>query len=559
MKIIQKFIVICGIFFTTNCLGQELIIPGYGSTYPDVQLGDQFTTTITNTSSEPLCLFAKLDGYGTDAEYVFWSDSSALAWLYSQINQSHSWEQQQMESILAVERILKSPLFMNRHLIFYEGESVSQTTKKYSLVGIGHSIYNQQCGDYARILAEWIAKTNLFTWNELRANNVGVSVNGIYTGLHVVAEVSINNRFVKVDADPGMPRAQDFNPTSSNGFASTDDIVQDVLLVGDTIYQWINEQGDSVQLTHQSISRYRSVFGEYYWFNWFQQGAATYELSPVITLPPGASMSTQYIEDYLLLDLSGYSDSILNAFSEIYDSGDTNAIVDAMVTVTGVSHDAVLASVQENKIALMPIPYWPGYDAERILPYITIHIPPSSDTTFLGSNLSAPFLVRKVKVLNGYVQLGDTLISDEATFILWDSVLVAGRTAPIVNDKSVNYLSEGFITPGADVTFTLYFNPRYYNFWDGFACDVLCGDIPVVTQEFLTGPNHVITGITEKSDQSILYPNPVQAGSPMSTLSHVCIIDIYGRMYPVSDFTPHVPGMYSVYIDGGWQKLVVIP
>ncbi len=554
-KIILTFL--CGALGAMTGFSQQLIIPGYASAYSDVQIGDGFITTITNTASGPLCLFARLDGFGSDAEQLFWSDSAALVWLYGQINQSHPWEQQQLESILAMERVLKSPLFMNRHLIWNEWGSVSQTAKKYSWVGIGHSIYNQQCGDYARILTEQVAKTNLFSWQDLRGNNVGVSVNGIYTGLHVVAEASINNRFVKIDADPGMPRAQDFNPASQNGFASTEDIVNDTLLVGDTSYVWLNEQGDSIQLTHQSITRYRSVFGEHHPFSWFQAGAATYELSPIITLPPGASMSTWYIEDYVLLDLTGYSDSVLAVFEALYDSGDIDTIVNAIMMVTGLSETVVHDAVVQNRLGLMPIPYWPGYDSERILPYITIHVPVSSDTTFLGTDLSAPFLVRKIKVMNGQVQLGDTLISDEATFVLFDTILVAGREAPIVGDKEVQYLSEGYITPGADVMLTLYYNPRYYNFWDGFSFDILCGESPSVSQEFLTGPNHVITGIRESSDGILLYPNPVSAGSPMSILSGTNICDIYGRPVLVSGFAPGVPGIYFVLFDGRWQKLSV--
>lgn len=552
--------------------GQQLILSGYAHEYPsDHQLGDQFTTVITNSSDEQLCLFARLDGLGDDAQYIFWSDSARDAWIMSQVDEFAPIEQQVMQAVSAIEQVLKSPFFKNRHLIFSAYSSVSQSSKKYSWVGVGHSIYNYQCGDYSYLLIRALESLGLSTWDNLRLNSLGVMISGEYVGRHAVAEVFSGGGWIKVDPDPGTPRTQETNPANLNGFASVADIIENPGIVEDVLYQWISESGDSIVLTNQTLAEYRQTFEESHPYELSNEDMETYPVSSTIKIPPGATMSTYYQEASLLIDMSGYSvsyiDSITAEYLTLYQLGDIDGIVSILVAHTGLPEGVVHDAVMEGRVVPTPIPYWPGYDKRAFVPYVTLHVPPSPDTVFLGTDLSAPFLVRKVDLPQGGAMYLDDefIVNNTREYFLFDTVYTADRTAPVVSDNDVHYLTEGYILPHTEAIFTCYYNPRYYDFWNGITFDVLCGEMPEVSQDFTYGPYHMTTNMNEviQGEFQVLYPNPVSAGAEMGQLKDSIMTDMQGNRILVSNHAPLVPGMYLVHRDSEKgvtvSKLLVVP
>ncbi len=562
------FLTACMLCTITGFGQQQLVIPGYANNgYTGYQIGDAFTTTITNNGNEQLCLFARLDGLGDDAQHIFWSDSARDAWMLSQIDTLAPVNIQRIQAIHAIEKVLKSPFFENRHLVWSGWGSIEQAAKKYSWVGFGHSIYNYQCGDYAYLLLRTLESLGLSTWNELRLNNIGIIQDGEYVGLHTVGEVFSEGAWMKVDPDPGTPRTQEINPASLNGFASVVDIVLDTNLVEETVYKWISESGDSVRLTNQTVHQYRQTFAESHPYEFFDEDLEAYQVSPIIKIPPGVSMRTHKEEECLLIDLSAYStsqaDSMIDRYISLYQGGNIDSIVSLLISVTGLPETVVHPAVVEERIALTPIPYWPGYDRGSTLPYTTFHIPPSPDTIFIGRDISAPFLVRKVDLpQGGAIYLGNEFIVNGAEYVLFDTSNIAGRTAPVVQDTDVHYFDRGFIPPHTEAIITCYYNPKTYDFWKGITFDVLCGDVPTVSEEFTFGPYHIATNMKVVGTMDrLLYPNPISCGVEMSGLQDSIITDLQGNVLPVSGYTPIVPGVYLVCQKqtGQVQKLIVVP
>ncbi|MBP9821691.1 MAG: hypothetical protein KBC98_02295 [Candidatus Pacebacteria bacterium] len=539
---------------------QQLSIPGYAANgYSGYQMGDAFTTTITNNGNEQLCLFARLDGLGDDAQYIFWSDSVRDAWMLSQIDTLAPVNIQRIQAIHAIEKVLKSPFFENRHLVWSGWGSSEQAAKKCSWVGFGHSVYNYQCGDYAYLLLRTLESLGLSTWDELRLNNIGIIQGGEYVGLHTVGEVFSEGAWMKVDPDPGTPRTQEINPASLNGFASVADIVLDTNLVEETVYKWISESGDSVRLTNQTVHQYRQIFAESHPYEFFNEDLETYQVSSIIKIPPGVSMRTHKKEECVLVDVSGYStdqvDSLIDEYIAMYQAGNIEDVISLLVSRTGLSETVVHAAVVDERVALSPVPYWPGYDRGSELPYVTFHIPSSPDTIFIGRDISAPFLVRRVDLpQGGAMYLDDEFIVSEREYFLFDTSNAAGGVAPVVEDDDVHYFDRGFIVPNTQAVITCCMNPKYYDFWNGITFDILCGDIPIVSEEFTFGPYHVITDvISQGGGNGILYPNPAHCGDSMDVLQDARVFDMTGRELSVSGHAPSVPGAYLVFIKGNHE------
>lgn len=518
--------------------GQQLVIPGYTNNgYTGHQLGDEFTTTIVNTGNQQVCLFVRLDGFGPGTEYIFWSDSARDSWIMSQIDEFAPIEQQVIQAIHAIEKIMKSDHSQNRHHVFDGWGSILQSAKKYSWVGFGHSHYNYQCGDFSYMLLRILESLGLSTWDELRLHNIGVVIDGEYKGLHTVGEVFSEGAWIKVDPDPGTPRTQELNPASPNGFASVQDILNDTSLVGDAPYHWISEFGDSVRLTNQTVSQYRQMFEETHPYDFFDEDLETYQLSPVIKIPSGVSMTTHKKEECILVDMSAYStiqiDSIVGQYIAMYQSGDIEGIVSLVVSNTGLPETVVQEAVLDERVALAPVPYWPGYDRGSTLPYITFHVPSSPDTIFIGRDISAPLLVRKVDLpQGGAIYLDDEFIVNEREYFLFDTSNATGGMAPIVEDNDVHYFDRGFILPNTEALITCYVNPKTYNFWGGITFDVLCGELPVVEQEFSHGPYYLVTEVSNDEWSGFdIFPNPTTGTVTVKTQDggYLSITDISGE------------------------------
>lgn len=524
-------------------------IPGSPVSFPEK--GDTFRIFLRNQHSYPITVFGLWDRVG--AETALRNKESYKQWLLAHMSGSNVIEKQ-ISLCNAVACINKSPLFENRAIPITPWGNPRQVAKKNSVAG-KHSWYDFKCGDVAEMSAHDLYLTGEFP-------NWTTSFRGLNVyDVHSILEVSLGDRWVKVDYDEGMPGFMEANPNSINGFASGQDLFQNPNLIVDSArYIWSNI--DDPQSSYRdlcfwnSMERYREeVFSSANTVSYFSYTEIeTEDISGNWILPPGAELSVTYVMDRYLIDTTGYS----NIISYFIETNQMDSLIFIAMEILDVSEAEATNIIESGRIIVFDgIHFLDPYKVTNSLPYISLSIPAQPNPVVLGEDLSLPFVVHRA---SGNIRLGDTILFNPAVFDVVDTVMI-DNTGPIMTDNQFHFLSEGLIPAGTPADFTLYFNPEYYSFWDGISFEVSGSDTLDWEIEYIP-VNGVVTGLSEQKTLKSLYPNPVHIGGNVDGIVGAMVFDVLGNKVDISRYAPTVPGVYIVYRkwNNGFviERLVVI-
>lgn len=383
------------------------------------------------------------------------TDSQFMAdYILSWVTNPMDTEQSKLQVANAAAHFLKSPKhYLNKALIFGgQWQDSLLFAKEHSLIGRIFSTGVTNCGnnsEHGRIIC---LKSGYFKPDDFR--HIAVTS-------HAFIETKFSGYFALTDYDQGTCGFMFHNPASPNGLASFMDVHNDTLLIN----QKYLEDGIDYH-PDMSLSYYREVMAD----NSFNIGQFPWsghiEIDSKFILSAHSKM-TLTIDDYVFfLDSNLLGNKVIfqkminavDSFELAISIGDTCWwCVDSFEAGTNqlFDGDTFLAEKILDKGALF---FYSGlqdqgkkwsdvfrYEGKREwVPTIVLETS-SLDTLILGENLKMPLFLLES---DGNILAGDTLITQPAVFPLWS----AGNTSNILTYKEVNYLEQGWISPGDHLT-----------------------------------------------------------------------------------------------------------
>ena len=513
--------------------------------------GDTFKLQILNPHDYSIKVFPMWNRIGS--ETALRNNESLKNWYLSHLEGTDSL-QERLSLIRATADMHKTSLFKNAAVPWSAWGSPAQCSKKFSPIGMKHSLHDRKCGDAAEGTLHDLILTEFFRWNHFKSFGAE-NVHSILGFSNNPAPASL---FMKIDNDEGMPGFVELNPFNPNGYASVQEIIENPLLITDQYY-W-TDPNSGVQRkfsTFRNLEQYRNIFNENIpWTSGEYTETTIDEMSGEWILPPGTVVSWEYSVDEKLLDSTGFSNE-LPQWSEWATTGHQDSVVISLMNYTGMTESEATQVLLNEGVTFYDGEHFQPYEertgGEKHLPFLSIFIPAQPTSVIFGEDLSFPFIVHRI-TSSGPITLGNSTVQN-AEYLLYDTI---GETdGPIVPDNYVNYLNNGKIPAGIAVTFTAYFNPGYYTFWEGMKFEVEGNDTLIFQSEYVTD---FPVSLQENANQNVgIYPNPVHSGSAVPFLKENTVWDLSGKRVESGSNAPQIPGIYFVKTKSGIHKFVVIP
>jgi|GEM_PF-2415400 len=546
---------LCSITVVTISSDAQTLQHFTGSPIEIPSQNDTFRVSFTNDHNYTITVFPMWNRFGCE---TILRDEESLKDYYLSRMSGISPLEQQLSIINAVATIMKSPLYKNRNVPFNAWGNQALRSKKFSYIGSKLSFYDWNCGDSAEEGAHDLFLTGLFpNWYKFRNFSI--------QGVHSVFERYWDGSWMLIDYDNGMPGFMQRNPVNPSGFASAEELFQNPTLIVDSArYFWQNPNNDELTdlAPFSNMERYRAqVFQSQNNTSYGYFGEAIpRDVSGEWKIPPGVGISWTYPVCEKLVDSTGYSQQIVGWWL----TGQIDSIINSIALGLNISYSEAEALLQNGTIASYDGEHFYPYmnNVLRSMPYLEIKVPARQSPINLGQDLCFPFVVRKV-VSDGEIILGDTVLGAGVTqFYLYDTIPPHPDSGPIVTNNMVNYLDDGIIPAGTNVTFTVYFNPHYYQWWEGMNIEVSGDDTLTIFSQYTSADGGIITGKNDEGDKDgelWIFPNPAKAGSRMPQLIGAEVLSIDGRLLPSSENAPIIPGVYIINKSGlRPQKLMVV-
>jgi hypothetical protein len=402
---------------------------------------------IKNTGTQPAAVFPR---YTLLAEALR-SEEALMDYLLRDLPLLDS-EANKLRLLQRVGYLQKSVFFLNQLMPFSSGDS-GLFAMKHSAIGQWLGFYHKQCNDYTENTIMLLLATGRFTAADFRV----VALNQ-----HTIGEMRYNNHWVAFDASPAMPMFMQYSAKEKRYLSATE-----LSLRPERITEVYTYGPDSISLfAPMDMAIYRSKFSSCEVRHFFAPKVAPHRVSGEWVLCAGCAI--KFATDTLLV-----LDTLNTEGKALYDSIMHNVKhwLATKETAHMMANSALFQRHFNLSLGVADSIYRGGlfyitnakHGADFIMrvPTLKVYVPAGADTVFLGEDLRLPFLVTGVEA-SGPVRIGSMSV-ERSTFNIWGFT-----TAPVVSPDWVNYLDVGFVPPHTEATFTVAYNPRLLDFFNGF-------------------------------------------------------------------------------------------
>jgi len=429
--------------------------------------GTVIFTRLTNTTGHSITLHPLLTPMGA-------TDSASLVrGILAQLKPSGDTDNIRLQLIRIVGHYIKSP-FKESFLPNVRDYNNNRLIKKeYSLTGSEFSFPSWHCDNFCREAIYLLEATKFFADSDFIIQNCGI---------HTTMQVKLlHGDTIFADMAVGTPVFMVPDPNRRCGYASLSDILNDTTLVAaNTLYFYINEHGDSINVAPiRGLNTYQPIFR----LPWTLHPCTASKdvlanFSGDFILAPGQSVEYRYTLGYVIdTSLSENKTTIDAAMKKVAYFGVLSRMekidryLDSAVLYLYKPYSDILkipmsrarVLFNEGKIWIYSSnsTWSPGYLPHQSILYS--NIPASADTLYYGVQTSAPLLITDSKYLSG------KMATDSFHMAFYGEAPL--NAAPRIDDSEFNYANGvgNFIKipPHTEVRQRLLYNYHILNFYKG--------------------------------------------------------------------------------------------
>ncbi len=549
----------CLAFISYTGICQQ-VIGGFNSpTFSNI--GATYTVKITNRGTNPATFFIPDQHPGREA--ITYNDSAFMEYVSAIIARNVSVEDQQEAVADSLAAIVKSEMVVHGPAIFNQwlADSLKETyNKKLSTMGSIHGQWSRKCGDQCTLFATLLHNTGLF--------NDASSIRDIeFDSLHSLVAVKIRNAYKLYDVDVATPFLNIPFSGSPNGYAAPDDLTQNPGLIDSAPY-WYSKTawGDSMRLTLESRQDYKQLWSQNIPANLaWSMYPTPQNVEGWITLCAGCSMQFTHKVPY-------YIDATTQAGLNLYEKGKSyndsiragqNNYRDSLSVLAqsywGIN-SAQAFSLLQNGIGVQTSGRYLMGTPTDSTPVVTITIP-ADHSSITEQSLHFPGFIMGVE--GNDISVPGNLLKSGYRTELWND-----NFQPRVKNSNVHYLSDEFIAPGQITRIMVSYNPRLYDFINGFTIDNLgAPDTLSITKTYNDVPVVATSAQVVTVTPAIhAYPNPNSGQLFVSAeqATEVTVLNTLGESIMAlplqkgtTSLTLPAKGIYFLQTESSVQKIIV--
>lgn len=554
----MKQTVTLGLMLLCYLLSAQQTIGGFSS-YGTLNYGDTISVTITNQGTSPATFYVPDPHPGRGA--ITYSDSALLDYLQSIAAQHADLEDKKEAVADSVAMMIKSEMVVHRQGIFnaWSADSFDRIyAKKYSAMGAFHGQSSRRCGDQCELFASILMKLGWFAPSDIRSVTLDT--------LHSLSEVMIRGRYKLYDLDVNEPFLTIPFSGSQNGSASADDLKNNPDLIDAAPYFYSHTYwGEVIRLNLKTRSTYKQLWvANTPHYDVAMNYVHTQNVGGWVTLCPSCALEFSYVKPYYMDVTTTQGADTYQRFTAFRDSANSGVVTyaDSMWLLI---QDYFGVSATNARTVFKSKPYIKT--SERFLITCTQEVPtvevkiPAGISPITGNELHFPGYIMNVQ--GGAVSVLGNYLPSGYSSQLW------AEESPSTANKDVQYLADEHIfARQSEMRLKVSYNPRLYDFLNGFAIDQLGTPDTLVVGKTINGIPVFETVLSEPKQPAssrLAYPNPTSGAVYIPTEgSEISVTNTLGQLVMTVPCTGNVTrlvlpenGLYFVTTKTGTQKVFV--